>query len=70
MKNVSKWAIQTVRPLDAYSSERVILLGDAVRFPLPSMQKEGGANTSILQAHAMTPYLGSGAGQGIEVSIV
>jgi len=47
MNNVSKWAVQIVRPLDTYSAERVILLGDAVRLS-PAMTKESSANISLL----------------------
>lgn len=50
MNKVSRWAVQTVKPLDTHATERVILLGDA--------------------AHAMTPHLGSGAGQAIEDAYV
>lgn len=50
MSNVSRWAIQTVKPLETHSTDRVFLLGDA--------------------AHAMTPHLGSGAGQAIEDAYV
>ena len=43
LNNVSRWAVQTVKPLDTHSTERVILLGDAVRLP-PSMEKKPGTN--------------------------
>lgn len=65
MKNVSRWAVNTVEGLPTYISGRVAILGDAVRPLLSEIYLCIGY--ILRQAHAMTPHCASGAGQAIEV---
>ena len=59
-----RWAIHTVKPLKSFVSGRVGIIGDAVRSLLTFIPL---IYRPALQAHAMTPHQGSGAGQAIEV---
>ncbi|KAF8966624.1 FAD/NAD(P)-binding domain-containing protein [Flammula alnicola] len=55
MDNPSRWAIETVKPLDKYALGRSL-----VKVSRPD----------IVKAHAMPPHLGNGAGQAIEDAYV
>ncbi|KAG5644252.1 hypothetical protein DXG03_008790 [Asterophora parasitica] len=58
-----RWAVHTVKPLSSFISGRVALIGDAVGATLVLFYP---ALTAVIQAHAMGPHQGSGAGQAIE----
>ena len=72
MKQPTKWAINEVRGLPTFVSGRVALLGDAVSLYRSVLHRSPNSRSlmSHLKAHAMTPHLGSGAGQAVEVSQV
>ena len=59
--------MHTVGPLKSFVHDRVVLLGDAVSPALLASRPARPALTVGMQAHAMMPYQGSGAGQAIEV---
>ena len=60
-----RWAIHTVKPLNSFVSGNVAILGDAVRVVFAG--DNAYSPFDRIQAHAMTPHQGSGAGQAIEV---
>jgi salicylate hydroxylase len=73
MERPSKWSIHVVHPnLNSFVKGNVALLGDSVRSETRTAVSltETPPPDFLSQAHAMLPYLGAGAGQGIEDAYV
>ncbi|KAH9839368.1 FAD/NAD-P-binding domain-containing protein [Rhodofomes roseus] len=63
----TRWGIHHLRPLPMYVSNKVALLGDAVG--LLSIMYRALSNATV-QAHAMSPHQGAGAGHAIEDAFI
>ncbi|KAI0255796.1 hypothetical protein BJV78DRAFT_1368771 [Lactifluus subvellereus] len=67
----SKWSIHVVYPnLNSFVKGNVVLLGDSVRSETRTTSDRDISPDLPCQAHAMLPFLGAGAGQGIEDAYV
>ena len=66
---ITRWAINVLPALPIFAFGNVAILGDAVSPLLYRIRRHQNMINNQMQAHAMTPFQGAGAGQAIEVSL-
>jgi hypothetical protein len=65
---MTRWVINVLATLPFFAFGRVVVLGDAVCFSPTIQMTRLTTGSERIQAHAMTPFQGAGAGQAMEVS--